>query len=167
MSKVSKIESGKQVETKSHTTPNLWNPFQDMDRMFENYFSNHWIHPFGKLWSEGKIPAPFEGKMPSVDIINRDREIVIKAEMPGVDKKDLDISVTRNTVSIKGSTRREEKEERDDYYRSELSSGTYARTLSLPAEINEDKVKAKYKDGVLELTLPKLEETKRQTIKVE
>ncbi len=167
MSKVSKIDTGKGVEKKSSTPVRAWNPFEDMDRMFENHFSRSWMHPFSKLWSESDKLAPFQGKMPSVDMIDRDKEIVVKAEMPGVDKKDLDISVTRNTVTIKGCTSHEEKEERDDYYRSEMSHGSYSRTLSLPADINEDKVKAKYKDGILELTLPKLEETKRQSIKVD
>jgi len=167
MSKVTKIETGKGIEKKPSTPARAWHPFEDMDRMFENYFSRNWMRPFGKLWSEDEILAPFEGKMPSVDVIDRDREVVVKAEMPGVDKKDLDISVTKNTVTIKGTTSHEEKEERGDYCRSEMSSGSYSRTLSLPADINEDKVKAKYKDGVLELTLPKLEETKRQKIKVD
>ena len=70
-------------------------------------------------------------------------------------------------MTIKGCASHEEKEEREDYYRSEMSRGSYSRTLSLPADINEDKVKAKYKDGILELTMPKLEETKRQSIKID
>jgi len=164
---MSKIEIGKDIGKKSSAGASTWNPFQDMDEIFENYLSDNWMQPFGKLWSEGKIPGAFKGSMPSVDIINRDKEIIVKAEMPGVDKKDLDISVTRNSVKIQGNTRQEEKKEEGDYYRSEISTGSYSRSVSLPADINEDKVKAKYKDGVLELTLPKLKETKRQSIKVE
>jgi len=167
MTKVTKIDTGKDIEKKSSSPVQAWHPFEDMDRMFDQYFSRNWMHPFSKRWSESDRLTPFQGKLPSVDVIDRDKEIIVKAEMPGVDKKDLDISVTRNSVTIKGSTSQEEKEEREDYYRSEMSHGSYSRTLTLPANINEDKVKAKYKDGILELTLPKLEETKRQSIKVD
>ena len=75
------------------------------------------------------MATPYEGKTPSVDVIERDNEIMVKAELPGVDKKDLDISVTSNTVTIKGSTSHEEKEEKGDYYRCEISRGSYSRTL--------------------------------------
>lgn len=168
MSKVSKIDTGKSIEKKSSAPARAWNPFEEMDRMFESYFSRNWMHPFSRSWQrEGEVAAPFEGKMPSVDVIDRDKDILVKAELPGVDKKDIDVSVTNNTVTIKGSTSKEQKEEKGDYYRCETSSGSYSRTLSLPADVNEDKVKAKYKDGVLELTMPKLHETKRQSIKIE
>jgi HSP20 family protein len=93
--------------------------------------------------------------------------VIVKAELPGVDKKDLDISVTQNTVTIKGTTSHEEKEEKGDYYRCEMSHGSYSRTLSLPADVDEKKSKAKFKNGVLELTLPKLKKSKRHTVKVE
>jgi HSP20 family protein len=116
-------------------------------------------------WPEGT--APFEGKTPKVDVIDRDKEVIVKAELPGVDKKDVDVSVTRNTVTIKGTTSHEEKEEKGDYYRCEMSRGSYSRTVMLPADVAEDKASAKFRDGVLELTLPKLEETKRRTIEVE
>ncbi len=146
----------------------VMSPFEEMDRLFESPFSSGWMRPFH--WprpSWGELAAPFEGKMPKVDVIERDHEIVVKAELPGVDKKDLDISVTKNTVTIQGSISHEEKEEKGDVYRCEISRGSYSRTLTLPSEVNEEKAKAKFKDGILELTLPKVEKAKRRTIKVE
>lgn len=146
----------------------VMNPFEEMDRLFEGHFPSGWMRPFH--WprpSWGELSAPFEGKMPKVDVIDRDKEIVVKAELPGVNKKDLDISVTKNTVTIQGSTSHEEKEEKGDFYRCEISRGSYSRTLTLPAEVNEDEAKAEFKDGILELTLPKVEKAKRRTIKVE
>ena len=143
-------------------------PFEEMDRLFENYFTRGWLHPF--RWARpswGELPMPFEGKMPRVDVIDRDDEIIVKAEVPGVDKKNLDISVTDNTVSIKGSTSHEEKEEKDDYYHCEISRGSFSRVVTLPAEVEADKASSKFKDGVLELTLPKAKKTKRHTVKVE
>jgi len=141
-------------------------PFEEMDRLFDAYFSSGWLRPF--QWpSMTKTMAPFEGRIPSVDVIDRDSEVVVKAELPGVDKKDLDISVTQNSVTIKGSTRHEEKEEKGDYHRCEISRGSYSRTMTLPADIDEENTKATFKDGVLELVLPKLKKTKRHSVKVE
>jgi HSP20 family protein len=143
-------------------------PFEEMERLFEGYFPRGWMRPFG--WerpSWGELTAPFEGKMPRMDVIDRDEELIVKAELPGVDKKDLDVSVTENTVTIKGSTSREEKEEKGDYYRSEISRGTYSRTMTLPTDVEADKAKAKFKDGVLELSLPKMKKAKRHSIKVD
>ena len=105
--------------------------------------------------------------MPHVDVVEQDDEVIIQAELPGVDKKDLDISVTSTTVSIKGTTRHEEKEEKGDYYRREISRGSYSRTLALPVEVDESKARASLKDGVLELALPKAEKAKKRTVKID
>lgn len=162
----------KQTQTKKDIQKaqpaHLLSPFDEMERFFENQFPTSWMHPLQwthPSWS--KLGAPFEGKMPNVDVIDREKEIVVKAELPGVDKKDLDISVTKNTVTIKGSTSHEEQEEKGNYYRSEISRGSYSRTLTLPSDVNEDKAKADFKDGILELTLPKVTAEKRRTIKVQ
>lgn len=142
-------------------------PFEEMDRLFEDYFSRGWMRPFRWEWpSLGEMAKPFEGKMPKVDVIERDDEVVVKAELPGVDKKDLDVSVTENSVTIKGSTSHEEKEEKGDYYRCEISRGAYARTVALPSYVDADKAKASFKDGVLELKLPKVEKSKRRSIEI-
>ena len=142
-------------------------PFEEMERLFDAFYPRGWMRPLFRDWPTPVEAGAFGGKMPSVDVINRDKEIVIKAELPGVDKKDLEVSVTRNSVSIKGTTSHEEKEEKGDYYRSEISRGEYARTLSLPADIDEDKAMASFRNGILELTLPKLELSKRKTVNVD
>ena len=142
-------------------------PFEEMDRLFEDYFSRGWMRPFRWEWpSLGEMAKPFEGKMPKVDVIERDDEVVVKAELPGIDKKDLDVSVTENSVTIKGTTSHEEKEEKGDYYRCEISRGAYARTVALPSYVDADKAKASFKDGVLELKLPKVEKAKRHSIEI-
>ena len=106
-------------------------------------------------------------KVPKIDVINRDKEIVVKAELPGVAKEDIDVSMTDNTVTIKGSTSHEEKEEKGDYYRCEISRGSFSRTVALPGDVDADKAKASFNDGILELTLPKVERSHRKTINVE
>jgi HSP20 family protein len=141
-------------------------PFEEMERMFDA-FSRGWMRPLQREWPAWGDMTVFGGKTPGVDLIERDDEIVVKAELPGIDKKDMDVSVTKNTVSIKGTTSHEEKEEKGDYYRSEISRGEYARTLTLPAEVDEDRVKATFKNGILELKLPKLKPSKRTTVKVD
>ena len=142
-------------------------PFEEMERMFDDYFSRGWLHPFRfERPSFPRASLPFEGKTPNVDVIERENEIVVKAELPGVDKEDLDISVTQNSVTIKGTTSHEEKEEKGDYHRCEISRGAYTRTVGLPSYVDADKAKATFKDGILELTLPKVEKSKRRTVEV-
>jgi HSP20 family protein len=107
------------------------------------------------------------GGVPKVDVIDRDNEVVVKAEMPGVKKDDIRVSLVGNVMTIKGETKREEKEEKGDYYRCEISRGEFSRMLTLPAEVDESKAKAELHDGVLEVTLPKIETAKKRDIKVE
>ena len=142
------------------------NPFTDMDRFFDDFGS--WMRPFERRrpsWAH--LPAAFEGKMPKVDVVDREKEVVVRAEVPGVRKEDLEVSMSDNTVTIKGTTHREEKEEKDEYFRCEISSGSFTRTVALPCDVDSEKATTRYKDGLLELTVPKVERAKRRTIKVE
>lgn len=162
-----KGKTSKQEVQKAEST-RILSPLEEMDKYFESHFPSGWLRPF--QWprtSWGEMAAPFEGKMPNVDVIDRENEVIVKAELPGVDKKDIDVSVSKNTVTIKGKTSHEKKEEKGNYYRCEISRGSYSRTLPLPSEIDEEKAKANIKDGILELTLPKVEKARSKTIKVE
>lgn len=114
-----------------------------------------------------EVTLPFQGKLPRVDVIDRDEEVLVRAEVPGVDKKDLEISVSENSVTINGKTSHEEKEEKGSYYRCEVSRGVFTRTVALPSDVDADKAKTTFKDGVLELTLPKVTKSKRRTIKLD
>ena len=144
------------------------NIFDEMERMFEGFSPTEWRRPFHfAMPLANELSTTFETNIPKVDVIDRDDEIVVKAMLPGVEKKDIEISMTKNTVTISGKTHHEEKEEKGDYYRCEISKGSYMRTLSLPENVNEDKAKAKFKDGVLELTIPKMEVSHRRTVKVD
>jgi HSP20 family protein len=146
-------------------------PFEEMEREFERWFGRfghgwmrplHWGRP---LWSE--MEMPFEGMTPSVDVIDRDDEVVVRAELPGVDKKDLEVTLHEDALTIKGSTSSEKEEEKGDYFRREVSSGSFSRSIRLPTAVDGEKVSSSFKDGILELTLPKIKKTKRHTIKVE
>ncbi len=143
-------------------------PFEDMDRLFDNFFQRGWLSPFRweLPWPEA-AHRPFEGRVPHVDIIDRADEIVLRAELPGVDKKDLEISMTEDSVTINATTRYEAKEEKGNYYRREMTSGQFTRTVALPAEVDDAKAKAKFENGVLEVIMPKLETAKRRKVSVD
>lgn len=164
-----KGETAKGQELTQQTTQaHPLSPFDEMDRLMESFFPRRWMHPFRwDMPSISELGAPFEGKMPRVDVIDRDTEIVVKAELPGVEKDDLDVSVTGNTVTIKGSTSHEEKQEKGDYYRCEIRRGSFSRTVPLPASVDSDKAKASFNDGILELTLPKVEKSKRKSVTID
>lgn len=145
-------------------------PFEEMDRMFDTFFGGRprgWFHPLSHWPQWGTLPAPFEGRTPKVDVIDRDNEVVVKAELPGVKKEDLDVSVGDNSVTIRACTKQESKEEKENYYRSEISRGEFTRTVGLPAAVDAEKAKAKFSDGLLELTLPKVNGAKRRSVKVD
>lgn len=164
-----KKEAGKNKESEMQRVEpgRVMPPFEEMEHWFENFFPRRLAHPFRTDWpSWGELTAPFEGRMPKVDVVDRDDEVVVRAEVPGVEKDDLDVSVADNSVTIKGETKREEKEEKGDYYRSEISRGSFSRTVALPSDVDTAKVKAEFKDGFLELTMPKIAKTKRRTVKI-
>lgn len=142
-------------------------PFEDMDRMIESILPRGWLLPFRweRPWM-AEFGLPFEGKLPKVDVIDRDAEILVRAELPGVRKEDLEVSITGNAVTIKGTTAREEKEEKGEYYRCEISRGEFTRTVGLPAAVKTEGAMAEFKEGVLEIKLPKIEEAQRRLLKV-
>jgi HSP20 family protein len=108
-----------------------------------------------------------EVRLPSLDVVDRDNEILVRAEIPGIDKKDLDISLTDNLLTIKGQSSSEKKEEKGDYHRQEISRSSFSRSVMLPGAVDASKASSTLKDGVLELTLPKMETSKRRSIKVQ
>jgi HSP20 family protein len=138
-----------------------------MERMAEGFPLRSWLHPFHRERPEWPEFASLEIRTPRMDVINRDEEVLVRAEIPGVEKKDLDISVTDSSITIKGTVQREEKEEKGDYARCEIACGAFVRTLPLPAAVDGSKAKATFKDGMLELSLPKKESTKRHSVKLD
>ena len=156
------------IKNVESTPANVLKPFEDMDRMFDQFFSRNWMQPSRFDWpGMRKLAARSEFKIPLVDVLEKDSEVIVRAEVPGVDKKDLDISITDNTITIKGQTRKEEKEEHGDYHRCEISSGSFNRTLTLPTGVESGKAKAQFSNGMLEITIPKATKTERRSIKID
>lgn len=139
-------------------------PFQEMGKRFEDFFRR----PFSLLpswWLRLRLPEIEEVPL-SMDIFTEGDDVVVKAELPGMKKKDIDVSLTKDTISISGEKKKEEKVEKKDYYSLERSYGSFKRSFSLPAEVQAEKASAKFKDGVLEIRIPKTEEAKKKEKKV-
>lgn len=145
----------------------VMSPFEEMERMVEGMFGRGWMSPFRFGFPAAGELHGLEQRLPRVDVVERDNELLVRAEVPGVDKKDLEVSASGDTITIRGSTRREATEEKEDYYRREISRGSFVRTVALPCEVDDEKAKASFKDGVLELVLPKSARARRRSIKVE
>ncbi len=141
-------------------------PFEEMERMFDDFFGRGWMRPvrFGGM---PELSTAFEGRLPKLDVVDRDDEVLVRAEVPGVNKEDLEVSINGDLFTIKGKTRHETKEEKGDYYRCEVSQGSFSRSVTLPASVDDSKASAQLKDGMLEVTLPKTEKAKKRAIKIE
>jgi HSP20 family protein len=140
-----------------------WEPFRDLlttqdrfNRLFNETFSN----VFGE---EG---LSTRGWNPAVDVYETDHDLVLKAELPGIDPKDVDIRVEDGTLYLKGERKQESEVKEGSYHRVERSYGSFTRSFALPGSVNLDNIKADYKDGVLTLTMAKREEAKPKTIKI-
>jgi HSP20 family protein len=147
-------------------------PFEEMDRMldrmFEEFIPKRWMSHYAfehPGW--GELIRSLEGRFPRTDILDRGDDILVRAEVPGVAKEDLDITVTENSITIKGESTREEEAHEGDYYRCEINTGSFSRTISLPAAVEPDDAKATFEDGMLEIKLPKIEKTKRRSLEIE
>lgn len=137
-------------------------PFSEWDKWIEDVMRkpfSAFSHPFMRF-------SPSEEIAPSVDIFEDKGDIVVKAELPGIKKEDIDVTLTDDSITISGEKNKEEEVKKKDYYRWECSYGSFCRTFSLPSEVQTDKVKTKMKDGVLEIRIPKTEEAKRKEVKV-
>jgi len=104
--------------------------------------------------------------MPAVEFVDAGDNFVLKAQLPGIDPKDVDVQVTREAISISGERCYENTDEKSGYVRSEFRYGKFHRTLTLPAHIQNDSVQAEYKDGILTLTLPKVTEARNKVVKI-
>ncbi len=140
------------------------NPFyafrQAMDRIFDSFFHGLEMEPFRRM------PGTFN---PSIDVVDGAKEIKVTVELPGMDEKDIDLSLDANSLTIKGDKREEKEEKGKNYHRTERVYGSFSRTIPLPVEIDADKAEAHFRKGVLTVTLPKtakaLKEIKKIPIK--
>jgi HSP20 family protein len=139
-----------------------WRPFEfekmrkEMDRLWDSFLEGR---P-ARRTREG------EEWVPSLDFSETKSDLVVKAELPGIDPKDIEISLNEDVLTIKGEKRQEKEEKEEGYHLVERSYGSFTRSVRLPREVQNDKINASYKNGVLKITLPKSEETKKKEIKI-
>jgi HSP20 family protein len=134
-------------------------------REFDKWFDEVLPRPFTPFFSRMRSGIE-EELMPEVDIFERDGNVVLKAELPGMKKEDIEVTLTDGSITISGEKKKEDEIKRKDYYKLERSYGSFCRTFSLPTEVKGDKVKSTFKDGVLEVTMPKSDEAKSKEVKV-
>ena len=107
-----------------------------------------------------------ESWVPSLDVAETKNEIVVKAEVPGMDPKDIDVSLSDGILTIKGEKKQEKEKKEEDYHLVERSYGSFTRSVQLPAQVRSDKIQASHKNGVLRIVLPKSEEAKKKEVKI-
>jgi HSP20 family protein len=138
-------------------------PLAEMERLFDDFFQRRLFMP---SWMPRLRFPDLADVSTSVDMFEEGDDLVIKAEIPGLKKDEISIDFSGDVVIISGEKKSEERTERKDFYRVERSFGSFSRRLQLPVEIQIDKTHAVFKDGVLEIRMPKSEESKRKMRKI-
>lgn len=145
-----------------------WRPFselsrmeREMERMFGDFFSRPW---FGLRWPERLREIGF--REPAIEVYEEKDDVVVKAEIPGIKKEELEVNITDDLLTIKGEKKKEEEVKEKGYYYSERSYGSFERSIEIPRAVHADKARASFKDGILEVRLPKTEEAKRKEVKL-
>jgi HSP20 family protein len=126
----------------------------EMNRFFDDFFGEQRRGLAEGAW------------LPSVDVSETDSELMVRAELPGMSHEDIEINVQDNILTLKGEKKQEKKEEKENFHRLERSYGGFSRSFSLPAGVKPDDIKATFKDGVLQVTMPKAEEAKAKKIAI-
>jgi HSP20 family protein len=159
-----KSKPGTQMEARREWELPFASLQREMNRLFDSFFGGVNLSPWAPL--ERGVAEAFT---PRVNVSETDKEIKISAELPGLDENDLDVSLTRDALTIKGEKKEEKEEKGTSYYRVERAYGSFTRSIPLPVDVNTDKVEATFKKGVLYITLPKtvnaIEKTKKIQVK--
>ncbi len=151
----------KREETALAPTRSLLPSFPTMTERFEELMREPWGLRWPFRWTEELIQAPV------MDIYEEGEEVVVKAEVPGLEKGEIDVRVAGDVLTVSGRKEKEEKVERKDYYRYERAAGAFTRSVRLPAEVELEKVSAHLENGVLEIRAPKSPMAKAKTRKIE
>ncbi len=141
-----------------------WDPFDEltslresMERLFDDFFTTR--RPGRTL-----APALWE---PAVELFESENDLVFRAELPGIDPRQVDVTIAEDTLTVKGAAKAEQEQKGHNYYRRELRYGSFERTVGLPASVQADQAKATFKNGILEVRIPKAERARAKSIKVE
>lgn len=139
-----------------------------IERMFGRMFEDFWRRPVAdRLAKEGVWPfTGLRASHPMVDLYDEGEALMMKVEVPGLTKEDLELQISDHVLTIRGEKKKEEKIEEQDYYRCERTFGVFSRMVQLPTSVMVDKVTATFKNGVLEVRLPKSEDAKKKETRI-
>src|SRR2546428_11462236 len=140
-----------------------WYPFRDLNVLQDRM--NRLFEAAGRNYGTDE-PAATTSWSPAVDIFETEGDIVVKAEMPGMDRKDITLHLENNVLTLRGDRKFEKETKDENYHRIERSYGNFSRSFSIPATVDEEKIRADYKDGVLKIVLPKKDQAKPKQIKI-
>ena len=164
------------VKTENSSTPSMatWAPFEslrhEIDRLFDDFNGGFFRSPFRHSMFD---VAPFRNRdikwpaAPAVDFTDTEKAYELTAELPGIDEKNVEVKVANGVLTIKGEKQEEKEENKKDYYLHERNYGSFERSFQVPDGVNVDKIEAKFKKGVLTVTLPKKEEAQKAAKKIE
>ena len=138
-----------------------WDPFRELTTL-----QNRMNRLFGDTLSHGTGENSFQTWVPAVDIFERGDDLVLRAELPGVDKDGLDLRVEGNVLTLHGERRRDDSVSEESYHRVERSYGSFTRSFTLPNTVDGTRIEANYRDGILEVVLPKAEDALPKRIEV-
>jgi len=136
---------------------------RDMERMMDEFFDRRMRPWWPERWLGGER---MRAEAPALDLYEEKDDVVVKAELPGIEKDNIEVNLTDHTLTIKGVKKKQEEIKDENYHRSERYYGSVLRSVELPSDVQADKVKASFKNGVLEIRMPKTEEAKTREIKV-
>ena len=139
-----------------------WKPFGEVSSLRKE-MDNLWSNFLGETSSPGSVSQEW---MPSVDISEVKDKLVVKAELPGLDVKDVSVTLSGDMLTIKGEKKQKKEKKDEHYYCSERYYGSFQRSIRLPADIKADKIDASFEKGILQVTLPKTEEGKKKEIEI-
>ena len=161
MSILHKFEPRKRAIDVKRTAPLT----HSMEEFFEDFPPRRWMEtfePFGLKWPMGiDLERSFR-----VDILDREKELIVRAELPGVEKDDVEVTISGDRLTIEAERKFEEEEKKDTFYRHELGYGELMRTIALPVDVDVEHIKAELKDGLLKVVLPKTQAVERHTVEV-
>ena len=140
-----------------------WRPLRELEEM-ERRFEDIFGRSFPTAWR--RLPAEERGWVPPIEMVEKDDKFVVKAELPGMKREEIDVSVTGDTLTIKGERKAETETKEEDYYCCERSYGSFFRSITVPTTVDTEKIEASYQDGVLEVSLLKTPEVKPKKIDV-
>jgi HSP20 family protein len=166
-----------ETETKAPATPERGAPRHpllslrdEMDRLFDDFLGGFSMTPSRRRFEPEpwrRVQRLFEAGMPAVDVTENDQEYTITAELPGMEEKDIEIALAGEVLTVKGEKKQEREEKKENYVLSERRYGAFERSFPLPQDADPERIEARFKSGVLSLTLPKKPEAQAKRRKIE